>query len=162
MIPGAKCRRSGQETQVKNQTAIQEEIEKLGRTYGEEVLSGRTRVVSLPGRKCEPRILNTFLGFELQVAQKRITCPDMSTARYLKIFAEIGMPSVRAPYDPSLTSGVLPQLEQSLRKIKDLLLEENLNRKQHQSKLRNIYRNIRKNLKMVEEEVGDRPPEACP
>ncbi|MCH8016362.1 MAG: hypothetical protein IH917_07040 [Acidobacteria bacterium] len=139
---------------MKHQSAIQEEIEKLGRTYGEEVLSGPTRVVSLPGRKCEPRILHTFLGFELQVAQKRMTCPDMSTARYLRLFAEIGMPSVRAPYDPSLTSGVLPQLEQSLRNIKDLLLEENLDRKQHQSKLRNIYRKIRENLKMAEKEIG--------
>jgi hypothetical protein len=139
-------------TQVKNQTAIQTEIEKLGRTYKEEVLSGRTRVVSLPGRKCEPRILNTFLGFELQVARKRITCPDMSTARYLRIFAEVGMPSVRAPYDPTLTTCVLPQLEQALKRIKDLLSEEDLNRKQHQSKLRNIYRKIRDTLKLVEEE----------
>jgi len=154
MMPNEKHHCSGQATPVKHQTAIQEEIEKLGRTYGEEVLSGRTRVVSLPGRKCEPRILNTFLGFELQVAQKRITCPDMSTARYLRIFAEIGMPSVRAPYDPSLTTGVLPQLEQSLKKIKDLLLEENLNRKQHQSKLRNIYRQIRENLKWAEKKAG--------
>jgi len=127
----------------------------LGRTYGEEVLSERTRVVSLPGRKCEPRILNTFLGFELQVAQKRITCPDMSTARYLRIFAEVGMPSVRAPYDPTLTTCVLPQLEQALRKIKDLLLEENLDRKQHQSKLRNIYRKIRDQLKLAEEKIGE-------
>jgi len=148
---------SGQEAQVKTQTAIQEEIEKLGRTYGEEVLSGRSRVVSLPGRKCEPRILNTFLGFELQVAQKRITCPDMSTARYLRIFAEVGVPSVRVPYDPTFTSCVLPQLEQALKRIKDLLLKENLNRKQHQSKLRNIYRKIRENLKWAEKEasVGD-------
>ncbi len=138
---------------MKNQTAIQEEIGKLGRIYGEEVLSGRTRVVSLFGRKCEPRILNTFLGFELQVAQKRITSPDMSTARYLRIFAEVGMASVKAPYDPTLTTGVLPQLEQSLKRIKDLLLEENLNRKQHQSKLRNIYGQIRKNLKWAEEEI---------
>jgi len=149
-MPNEKHHRSGPATPVKHQTAIQEEIERLGRTYGEEVLSGPTRVVSLPGRKCEPRILNTFLGFELQVAQKRITCPDMSTARYLKIFAEVGMPSIKAPYDPSLTTGVLPQLEQSLNKIKDLLLEENLNRKQHQSKLRNIYRQIRENLKWAE------------
>ena len=153
-MPNEKHHRSGQVTPVKHQSAIQEEIEKLGRTYGEEVLSGPTRVVSLPGRKCEPRILNTFLGFELQVAQKRMTCPDMSTARYLRLFAEIGMPSVRAPYDPSLTTGVLPQLEQSLKNIKDLLLEENLDRKQHQSKLRNIYRKIRENLKMAEKEVG--------
>ena len=147
---------------MKNRTAIQEEIAKLGRTYGEEVLSERTRVVSLPGRKCEPRILNTFLGFELQVAQKRITCPDMSTARYLRIFAEVGMPSVRAPYDPSLTTCVLPQLEQALKKIKDLLLEENLDRKQHQSQLRNIYRKLRDQLKLAEEKIGDRPPGACP
>ncbi len=154
MIPDEKRHRSGQETQVKNQTAIQVEIEKLGRTYGKEVLSGRTRVVSLPGRKCEPRLLNTFLGFELQVAQKRITCPDMSTARYLRIFAEVGMPSVRTPYDPTLTTCVLPQLEQSLKRIKDLLLEENLNRKQHQSKLRYIYGQIRKNLKWAEMEAG--------
>ncbi len=140
---------------MKNQTPIQEEIENLGRTYGEEILSGRTRLVSLPGRKCEPRILNTFLGFELQVAQKRITCPDMSTARYLRIFAEVGMPSVRVPYDPSLTTCVLPQLEQSLKKIKDLLLEENLNRKQHQSKLRNIYIQIREHLKWAEMEAGE-------
>ncbi|TDI15942.1 MAG: hypothetical protein E2P05_05315 [Acidobacteria bacterium] len=154
MMQNEKHHRSGQVTPVKHQSAIQEEIEKLGRTYGEEVLSGPTRVVSLPGRKCEPRILHTFLGFELQVAQKRMTCPDMSTARYLRLFAEIGMPSVRAPYDPSLTTGVLPQLEQSLKNIKDLLLEENLDRKQHQSKLRNIYRKIRENLKMAEKEIG--------
>lgn len=153
-MPNEKHHRSGQVTPVKHQSAIQEEIEKLGRTYGEEVLSGPTRVVSLPGRKCEPRILHTFLGFELQVAQKRMTCPDMSTARYLRLFAEIGMPSVRAPYDPSLTTGVLPQLEQSLKNIKDFLLEENLDRKQHQSKLRNIYRKIRENLKMAEKEIG--------
>ncbi len=137
---------------MKNRTAIHEEIEKLSRTYEKEVLSGRTRVVSLPGRKCEPRIINTFLGFELKVAKKRMTCPDMSTARYLKIFAEIGMPSVRAPYDPTLTTSVLPQLEQALKRIKDLLSEENLNQKQHQSKLRRIYRRIRENLRLAEED----------
>ena len=137
-----------------NRTAIQAEIEKLSRTYGKEVLTGRTRVVSLPGHKCGPRILNTFLGFELQVAQKRITCPDMSTARYLRIFAEVGMPSVRAPYDPTRTTSVLPQLERALKKIKDLLLEENLNREQHQSKLRRIYRKIRDDLKLVEKEAS--------
>ncbi len=153
-MPNENHHRSGQATPVKHQTAIQEEIEKLGRIYGEEVLCGRTRVVSLLGRKCEPRILNTFLGFELQVAQKRITCPDMSTARYLRIFAEVGMPSVKTPYDPTLTACVLPQLEKSLKRIKDLLLEENLNRKQHQSKLRNIYRQIRKNLKWAEKEAS--------
>ena len=74
---------------MKRPTAIQEEIEKLVGTYAREILVGPTRVVPLLGRKCEPRILHTFLGFELKLAQKRITCPDMSTAHYLQIFAEL-------------------------------------------------------------------------
>lgn len=136
---------------MKRRTALQEEIEKFATTYAKEVLSGSTRVVALPGRKCEPRILNTFLGFELKVAQKRITCPDMSTACYLKIFAELGMPSVRAPYDPTLTARVLPKLEQALKRIKNLLLKEDLDEKRRQSKLRWIYKRIRDHLKVAEE-----------
>ncbi len=139
---------------MKRPTAIQEEIEKLVGTYAREISLGPTRVVSLLGRKCEPRILHTFLGFELKVAQKRITCPDMSTAHYLHIFAELGMPSVRVPYDPTVTTHVLPALEKALKRIKHLLLEENLPEKRRQSKLRGIYKRIRDKLKLAEEGVS--------
>ncbi|MDA2928164.1 hypothetical protein MYX78_13220, partial [Acidobacteria bacterium AH-259-G07] len=113
-------------------------------------LSRRTRVVSLLGRKCEPLILYTFLGFELKMARKRITCPDMSTARYLKIFAELGMPSIRIPYDPTQTSRLLVELELPLQRIKELLLAENLKQRQHQLKHRRIYKKIRDRLKRAE------------
>lgn len=141
---------------MKRPTVIQEEIEKLVRTYKREILPGPTRIVPLLGRKCEPRILHTFLGFELKLAQKRITCPDMSTAHYLRIFAELGMPSIRAPYDPTVTTRVLPVLEKALKLIKNLLLEENLPEKRHQSKVRRIYKRIRDKLKLAEKEIKQR------
>ena len=141
---------------MKRPTAIQEEIEKLVRTYAREILPGPTRIVPLLGRKCESRILHTFLGFELKVAQKRVTCPDMSTALYLSIFAELGMPSIRVPYDPTVITRVLPALETALKRIKNLLLEENLPEKRHQSKVRGIYKRIRDQLKLAEEQIKQR------
>ncbi len=75
----------------------------------------------------------------------------MSTAHYLHIFAELGMPSVRAPYDPTVITRVLPALEKALKRIKNLLLKENLPEKRHQSKLRGIYKRIRDQLKLAEE-----------
>ncbi|MDA2930781.1 hypothetical protein MYX84_12695 [Acidobacteria bacterium AH-259-O06] len=135
---------------------IEEEIERLSQTYAGKVLSRRTRVVSLLGRKCEPLILYTFLGFELKMARKRITCPDMSTARYLKIFAELGMPSIRIPYDPTQTSRLLVELELPLQRIKELLLAEKLKQRQHQLKHRRIYKKIRDRLKRAERKVNPR------
>lgn len=134
---------------------INRQIEGLCRTYAQEVLAGPTRVVSLLGRKCEPYILYTFLGFELKMSRKRITCPDMSTACYLKIFAELGMPVIRIPYDPTHTSRLLPKLEQPLQQIKEILLRKKLNRLDHQSELRRIYQRIRKRLKIADQSTQD-------
>ena len=135
---------------MSKETTIREEIEKLSHIYAQEVLSRPTRVVSLPGRKCQPQIVDTFLGYELKALRKRITCPDMSTARYLRIFAEIGMPAIRTPYDPTLTIRLVPELERSFKQIKELLHNEDLPPKSHQAELRNIYRRIRDRLKRVE------------
>ena len=135
---------------MSKETTIREEIEKLSHIYAQEVLSRPTRVVSLPGRKCQPQIVDTFLGYELKALRKRITCPDMSTARYLRIFAEIGMPAIRTPYDPTLTIRLVPELEKSFKQIKELLQNEDLPPKSHQGELRNIYRRIRDRLKSLE------------
>ncbi|MEE8348751.1 MAG: hypothetical protein V3R94_04220 [Acidobacteriota bacterium] len=139
---------------------IQQEIEKLSGIYGQEVLPGHFRVVSLPGRKCEPKIIDTFLGFEVTALGKRLTCPDRSTARYLKIFAELGMPSIRTPYNPTHTIRVVPELERSLKQIKALLQREQLPRKSHQSKLRGIYKRIRDRLQRVENTTGPSAPDS--
>ncbi len=130
--------------------SIEDQIQRLSEIYSEEVLTRPTRTISLPGRKCEPRIIYTFLGFELQAGRKRINCPDMATARYLRIFAELGMPSVETPYDPTQTARLLAELEQGLETIKELLLAEKLDKKRHQSKLRRLYREIRERLRQSE------------
>ena len=130
--------------------SIEDQIQQICKIYSEEVLTRPNRTILLPGRKCEPRIINTFLGFELQAGRKRINCPDMATARYLRIFAELGMPSVETPYDPTQTARLLAGLEQGLETLKELLLAEKLDRKRHQSKLRRLYREIRERLRQSE------------
>ncbi len=130
--------------------SLEVQIQQFSEIYSEEVLTRPTRTISLPGRKCEPRIIYTFLGFELQAGRKRITCPDMATARYLRIFAELGMPSVETPYDPTQTARLLAGLEKGLETMKDLLLAEKLDKNRHQSKLRRLYRGIRERLRQSE------------
>jgi hypothetical protein len=79
--------------------------------YRDRVLSGRTRTIQLLGRKGPAKVTNTLLGYEVQGAYKRIHCPDMVTARYLRLFMEIGCRSIRLPYDPTITASILPDLE---------------------------------------------------
>jgi hypothetical protein len=82
--------------------------------YSEAVAAVPHRKVALTGRKCRnPRIINTLLGFELQIRDRRFTCPDMATARFLRIFAMIGVSEVMVPLDPTLTAGILPEFERN-------------------------------------------------
>ena len=123
---------------------IGDEIERIRQIYCLDVLQHSTRPVELLGRKCSPRILYTFLGFELKAGRKRIDCPDKVTARYLKVFAELGFREVRLPYDPSRTAILVTGLEHALGRIQELLLAKKLSRPQHQQRLRRIYAQIRK------------------
>ncbi len=82
--------------------------------YRTEVLPVKTRTIHLLGRKSSARVIHTLLGYEVQASYKRIHCPDMPTARYLKLFSEIGCRSVKLPYDPTLTERLFPELEASL------------------------------------------------
>ena len=134
--------------------SISDQVQGLSELYAKEVLCHKTRRVLLLGRKCSPTILYTFLGFELKAGRKRVTCPDMGTARYLKIFAEVGMCSIRIPYDPTQTLQFLSDLEKCLEQIKELLLKEKLTKEQHQSKLRRIYSITRNKLREAEGESG--------
>jgi hypothetical protein len=79
--------------------------------YTGEVLAGRTRTLRLLGRKHSARIIHTLLGYEVQSSYKRIQCPDLVTARYLRLFSELGFRSIRLPYDPTVTARVIPELE---------------------------------------------------
>src|SRR2546423_4710591 len=63
------------------------------RIYGERVLAMRTRSHAVPpaARGAPVEVLHTLLGIELKVGRRRISCPDLATARYLSVFARAGV-----------------------------------------------------------------------
>jgi hypothetical protein len=118
--------------------------------YSKQILPAKTRRILLLGRKCEPKLMYTFLGFEVKLGNKRLTCPDMTTARYLRVFGRIGAESVEMPYDPTLTARVLPLLEKHMESIDELLASSETRRVQRQRRAQRVYRRIRQRLKDAE------------
>jgi hypothetical protein len=86
--------------------------------YRRFVLPIKTRNIQLLGHKAPAQIIETLLGYEVKAFYKRIQCPDMVTARYLKLFTELGCHSIRLPYDPTITANLIPQFEQAVAKIR--------------------------------------------
>jgi hypothetical protein len=81
--------------------------------YEKRVRSGRTRAHAL---EVSPRenlatIQYTLLGIELKVGRRRFSCPDLATARYLRVFARIGVRKFAIPYDISQISTIADDLE---------------------------------------------------
>lgn len=83
--------------------------------YKEKVRSHRTRAhsIEIPKRENKPEIQYTLLGIELKVGRRRFACPDLATARYLRVFARVGCRDFAVPYDITQISGVADQLETS-------------------------------------------------
>jgi hypothetical protein len=81
--------------------------------YREKVRTQRTRAYHLNIAPAEHRaeIYHTLLGIELKVGNKRFSCPDLSTARYLQVFARIGCQDVAVPYDITKISTLADELE---------------------------------------------------
>jgi hypothetical protein len=97
------------------------------RVYRERVLSLRTRSHVLPAAKARNvhvEVLHTLLGIELKVGRRRISCPDLTTARYLSVFARAGVGNVAVPYDITKISRVADELESAWQRM--LLLVEHL------------------------------------
>ena len=83
--------------------------------YKTKVRLQRTRSVHLDiaARENKAEILYTLLGIELKVGRRRFSCPDLATARYLRVFARIGCADFAIPYDITQISGVADELETS-------------------------------------------------
>ncbi|MDQ3375057.1 MAG: hypothetical protein M3521_14370, partial [Acidobacteriota bacterium] len=94
--------------------------------YQNKVRTQRTRAYRLEITERENRaiIQHTLLGVELKVGNKRFSCPDLSTARYLQIFARLGCSNVAVPYDITKISTLADELESSWHKT--LLLFEKM------------------------------------
>lgn len=81
--------------------------------YQNKVRSLRTRAFRLdvPEKENKAEIQYTLLGVELKVGKQRITCPDLATARFLQVFARIGIAEVAIPYDITKISVLADELE---------------------------------------------------
>lgn len=83
--------------------------------YRDRVRTIRTRSYKLNGlaRKAEVEVMHTLLGVELRVGKRRLLCPDLATARYLSVFARLGVAEVAVPYDITRISRLADDLESS-------------------------------------------------
>lgn len=86
--------------------------------YQEKVRTQRTRAyrLEIPKRENRAAIQHTLLGIELKVGNKRFSCPDLSTARYLQIFARLGCREIAVPYDITKISTLADELDSSWHK----------------------------------------------
>ncbi len=89
----------------------------LPELYRTLVLTTRTRRFTLhpePVRTSSSEsvtILHTLLGIELKIGKHRLACPDLATARYLQVFARLGLTEVAVPYDISQLPRIADELE---------------------------------------------------
>ena len=81
--------------------------------YRSRVRSMRTRAfrLDLPGRENEVSIEYSLLGIQLKCGRKLIGCPELSTARFLRVFARIGCREIAVPYDITKISSVADEFE---------------------------------------------------
>jgi hypothetical protein len=91
--------------------------------YAAKVRTQRTRSFELeiPARENQAEILYTLLGIELKIGKRRIACPDLATARYLRVFARIGCCIIAVPYDITRISVLADELETAWQKALLLL-----------------------------------------
>jgi len=114
----------------------------LPRYYRERILPLRTRAHQLQAAATvkpeQVNVQHTLLGVELKIGRRRISCPDLATARYLSIFARAGCTEVAVPYDISRISLLADELESGWQRM--LLLVEHLastRNKAYRTRLRN-------------------------
>ncbi|MGQ9897264.1 MAG: hypothetical protein ACUVR8_06895 [Acidobacteriota bacterium] len=103
--------------------------EALPKLYERIVLGQRTRRFDLFHTPCRQppvvQIQHTLLGIELKVGRRRLLCPDLATARYLAVFARLGVASVAVPYDISQLPQVADAFETAWQRMW-LVLERHL------------------------------------
>lgn len=137
---------------MENAKNIQEKINEawLPNIYREKVRTQRTRSyrMEISERENTAEIQHTLLGVELKVGNKRFSCPDLSTARYLQVFARLGCQEIAIPYDITKISTLADELESSWQRILLHLEEETIDKNaQARGRVRsNLIKEIRQEL----------------
>lgn len=133
----------------------------LASIYRDKIRSLRTRSheLNIPEKENSAEILHTLLGVELKVGNVRLTCPDLSTARYLQVFARLGCQEVAIPYDITKISTLADELESSWQQI--LLHFEERTEGKLPSAIGRIRSSLIKEIRNELEEIGagDKMPE---
>ena len=81
--------------------------------YAAKVRSQRTRSyhLSITSRVNDPAVQYTLLGIELKAGRRRFSCPDLATARYIRVFVRLGCRDFAIPYDITQISAAADLLE---------------------------------------------------
>jgi hypothetical protein len=121
--------------------------------YERSVRAQRTRAfhLDIPERENKPEILHTLLGVELKVGNRRFACPDLATARYMRVFARIGVRSFAVPYDITKISVIADELETAWQRML-LLIESAEVTAAVRSRLRSAL------IKRIRNEINDAGP----
>ena len=136
-------------------------IDQLFTIYEQQVRTLRTRSCSLevPQRENDAVILHTLLGIELKVGRNRFSCPDLATARYMRVFARMGCREFAIPYDITKISTLADELETAWQRALLTLETKHGNLPDATKKRRRsqLVKSIR--AKIVEIGPGERMPE---
>jgi hypothetical protein len=97
----------------------------LAQIYRNKIRTLRTRAyrLDIPERENLVEIQHTLLGVEVKVGNMRLSCPDLSTARYVQVFARLGCHEIAVPYDITKISTLADELESSWQRILLLFAE---------------------------------------
>jgi hypothetical protein len=137
-------------------TEIRENLggEWIPQIYRDKVRTQRTRSyhINVPQQENQAEILHTLLGIELKVGKYRFSCPDLSTARYLQVFARIGCQDVAIPYDITKISTLADELEIAWHKT--ILLFEEKTRDKIASAQGRMRSHLIKEIRQEIEEIG--------
>ncbi|MEO6334174.1 MAG: hypothetical protein ABIO91_04250 [Pyrinomonadaceae bacterium] len=129
--------------------------ESLAAVYAKKIRTIRTRscLLEIPERENEVAVLHTLLGVELQVGRRRFSCPDLATARYMRVFARLGCREFAIPYDITKISTLADELETAWQSLLLLLETRSGGLSDQQRKRRRSSR-----LKSIRSEVAEIGP----
>lgn len=122
--------------------------------YRDRVRTQRTRAyhLNISPKEHHAEIQHTLLGIELKIGNKRFSCPDLSSARYLQVFARIGCADVAVPYDITKISTLADELEIAWHKT--LLFFEDLTKSKVASARGRMRSGLIKEIRQEIEEIG--------
>jgi len=93
----------------------------LGKFYREKILSHKPlRSRSLPRVSGEVKLEQELFGWRLSSGRERIDCASEMEARYLKVWLETGLGSIKLPKDEGYLGDIVPELESLKQTIDDV------------------------------------------